>query len=225
MITRMPLNAPARFAFSMLVVVSASGAWLRSEPPATRPANDEPQEVQLSVGRAGEYDGLIADLALAGDQLDQFRARDTQRLEDLKSFVESADGKALIELREQLAAARRAKKPASDIEALRAKIKPLSDKYWAVRTQGRVALLELLNEAQQKRYIGLTLFQRALRKIAQDEFTQEQRNHARTIADEEAAKWYTPQVIKSDPYFRGLQLIEDSTAARIAKEVLKPTKS
>lgn len=186
----------------------------------TRTASQEPEEVRLSVGRPDEYDTLIADLGLAGEQLARFKAIDAQRLEKLKAFVESEQGKQLVALREQLAAARRDKKPADQIAAIREQIKPLSDQYWAIRNDARVALLSTLDVSQQARYVGLTLTQRTLRGWDNLELSTEQAAAVRAICDEVALAWFKPEMVKTDPYFRELMSIEASTRQRIARDVL-----
>lgn len=189
---------------------------------ATQPAapREEPEEVRLSVGRPDEYDAVIADLGLTGDQLRTFREADARRIANLKAFVASEDGKRLIELREQLAAARREKRPASEVSALRAQITPLSDLYWEIRNKGRVELLSILTGSQLKQYVGFSLFSRTMRGLERLELAADQQQKARAIANDEAGQWFSEDVVKADPYFRGLLSVEQPTLDRIVAEVL-----
>jgi hypothetical protein len=205
---------------------AAAQSMAPSMAPATAPttapvSDDEPDQVRLSVGRTDEYDEVIADLKIEGEQLVAFRAKNLERIAKLEAFVESDDGKQMIALREELAAARRDKQR-EKVAPLRAKITPLSDKYWAIRNQGRTDLLNLLTEDQLKRYAGHALLSRCLRGMEQIELSPEQKAQAREITNAAAAPWYKPGVAESDPYFRDLLSVEAPTRARIVAEVLTP---
>lgn len=213
-------------ALSLLLAISSVSATYAQDAATTKPAGagisgpTETEEVRLSVGREDEYDATIADLGLTGEQLERFQAKNRERIDNLRQFATGEEGKQLIKLREQLAAARRAKAPAQEIATLREEIQPLADRYWSIRNNGRVALLSTLEEPQLKRYAGYSLFSRAMRGLERANLTDEQRTKARAVCDEAAAAWYKPQVVQEDPYFRGLQAIEQSTRQRIVEQVL-----
>jgi hypothetical protein len=214
-----------RFAFLSVLFVGGALPTIASQDVSTtattRSTDDEVEEVRLSVGREDEYDAVIADLALEGEQLQRFNAANRGRIDNLKAFVAGDEGKRLIELREALAAARRAKKPSSDIAELRKQIQPLSDAYWSIRNSGRIALLETLNEAQLKQYAGASLLARTTRGLEKANLTDEQWKQARQICNEAAAEWFKPGVVQNDPYFRELLSIEQPTRHRIVTEVLR----
>lgn len=214
----------ASIALAVLTAFSSS-AYPQSDSPSaaaadatTRPAEDV-ESVRLSAGRENEYDSLIADLRLEGDQLAAFKKADAERLAALRAFVEGAEGQQLMALREKMAAARREKRT-DDVPALRAEIQPLSDRYWAVRNQGRMAVLKTLSEPQLARVAGGALYARVARALAAVTPTQEQKGRTRAICDEAAARWFKMSMLESDPFFREITPLEASTRERVISEVL-----
>jgi hypothetical protein len=212
----------AALAFAVALGLSCT-AFAQTTTPATRPAMEEPEEVRLSVGRDGEYDALIADLKLAGDQLAEFRRLDAERRVKLQAFVDSPDGVELIRLREQLAAARRDKKREL-VAPLRAQIEPYSKKYWEVRNQTRLDLLAVLSETQQKQTIGFSLFSKVQRGMGGTKLDEQQALAARSICDDIAAAWWSKENVAGDPFFRNMNKQVDAAIAQIRRDVLTETK-
>ena len=212
---------------TLLLVAASASHLLAQAPPATAPATSpatqpqEVEEVRLSAGRAGEYDAMIADLGLEGAQLEAFKAKDAERVASLSAFVEGEEGKQLVALREQMAAARRERRTA-EVAPLRARITPLSDRYWAVRNEGRRELLRTLTEPQLTRVAGAALYARVARGLPRTAPSDEQRQRTRAICDEAAAAWFKMSMLETDPYFREITPLEAPTRERVLNEVFTP---
>lgn len=203
-----------------LASLACSETPLRAQdaPPATAPA-EEIGDVRLSAGRPDEYAPMVADLKLEGEQRATLEAKAADRVQRLEAFIAGSDGRKLVELRTQLAAARRAKDEPRAI-ALREQIKPYSDKYWEIRNSTRRDILGVLTPAQLKQYVGLVLMQRVQRPLARAALSPEQLTQARAICDRHAAAWVTDETIKTDPFFNGLTPIEAQARAQVMASVL-----
>lgn len=192
-------------------------------PATTAPVvQEEPEEVRISVGRPGEYDALIAELGLEGEQLDRVNVRVQERLDRLEAFAASDEGIKLVELRTQLAAARREKR-LDDVPRLRAEVQPFADAYWKVRVETRLAILRELTPEQQVQAAGFSLQQRMLGRVANvSALSSDEREAIRSIARDIARDWLTPEKLQSDPFFRTIdeKLPE---ALEAMKEQVAPT--
>jgi hypothetical protein len=186
------------------VLMVTSIAKAQTTGPTTAPVREDPEEVRLSVGRPDEYDAVIADLKLEGEELERFQEADRRRRDGLQAFVDSPEGIELVRLREQLAAARREKR-SDEVGTIRNQIQPLSEQYWTVRNHGRLELLALLSVDQQKQLVGFTIRRRLERSLAGAALSDPQQQQVRAICDEVGAAWWSPERVQADPFFRNLQ--------------------
>ena len=209
----------------MLLQASAAGQSTRpATRPATRataeptdreevdaPAGEDPEEVRLSTGRDGEYSELLFGSGLDSRSRDRVAAKVIERREALEAFAADERGKRLIELRGELARARREKRTDA-VGPLRAEIDPLADAYWKLRDATRREILRELSEEQLDRYVARVL-QRRVAALLPPDLPAEKRDTAMVKAGVLASHFADETVVNDDTYFRGLRPIAERIAA------------
>jgi len=209
---------PRRLTITVVVLLATTSP--STAQPTTAPATAEaPAQVRLSVGRDDEYDPLIADLKLEGEQLARLRAADAEGRRKLVEFADGPEGKRLVELRTRQAQARREGRT-DEAMRLRDEQLPGARAFMQLRHERRLAILNTLTPEQRARAAGLALERRLAPRLRRAGLTDEQRARVRAIADEVAGRWLTPERLASDPMFTGLLTVEAEAAGRVDAEVL-----
>lgn len=222
------------------VLATAFAAGVAADPPlvktdsrlTTRPAvvlsTDElldelPAALRVNLGRADEYDKLIAELKAGGVVTDADVAGILERLGErnrlLRAWADDPEkGRALLIKRLAIADAAR-KKDDAEYERLRLDAKPLSDDYMAVRSAGRVMILSGLTD-EQLNFVAA----RSLRaKVTQElplRLTAEQAAALDGICLREVQKGWTREMLAADPFFRDMGELVPTTVNAVRSELV-----
>lgn len=166
----------------------------------TTTTSEEPEEVRLHTGSAGEYKALFELPGLTDQQRKTAEERLQARNQALQAFNASPEGQKLIALRTELAAARR-NKETEKIGPLREQIQPLADAYFKLRAQGRIDILSVLTPEQLVRYTARAIHARAMRGIDFRQLTSEQSEQVMQWCVEAARQHFQKHTLQEDPFF------------------------
>lgn len=221
--------------FLVSMVPSLAGA---QDMPATSPSESKAEpdvdEISVNTGSKEDFDQVCQDAGITGEQLDKIHELAVKRMERLKAWAESADGRKYIDLRKEMAATRRArsaqlKKTQSatqpvDFDAkvaeINAVMRPLGRQYTELRNSTRGEILKELSPAQQEKAVATNLNRRLSRMLAPANPTAEQNARIQAIADEYAKEYLKKQTLDQDPLMQKLLGLQNSAAKKIRDEVL-----
>lgn len=199
------------------VLLCVSGAWALGQPTADNASDVE--EVRLHTGGAGEYKTFFELPGLTDEQRKAAEEKLEARNASLQQFNDSEQGKQLIALRTELAAARRNKETAK-VAPLREQIQPLADAYLALRHQGRIEILSVLTPEQLASYASRAVRVRAMRGIESIELTPEQSEQVAHLCLDAAKKHFESNTLADDPFFNKTEPLAAQVRGRIVEQVL-----
>ena len=224
--------------FSLLIagflVVSIVQSFAAAQDmPATSPSQGgevtDDDAISVNTGSKEDFDQVCRDAGITGEQLDKIHDLAVKRMERLKAWAASEDGKKYIELRKQMAATRRdrsaqLKKTSSttqpvDFDAkiaeINAVMRPLGRQYTELRNSTRGEILKELSPAQQEKAVAVNLNRRLLRMVAPANPTEEQTAKIQSIADEFAVEYLKKQTLDQDPLMQRLLGMQNTAAKKM----------
>ncbi len=175
----------------------------------TTPNVEDVEEVRVHVGGAGEYKTLFELPGLTDEQRKAAQEKLDARNASLQAFNESEQGKRLIALRTELAAARRDKET-DKVGSLREQIQPLADAYLELRNKGRIEILSVLTPDQLARYGSRPRVGRT---------DPEQSDKVAAICLEAAHKHFQGSTLADDPFFHKTEALVPGVRKRVVEEV------
>lgn len=180
----------------------------------TAPSVEEPEEVRLHTGSVGEYKALFELPDLTEQQKRIAEEKLQARNQALQAFNASPEGKRLIELRTELAAARR-NKETDKVGPLRNQIQPLADAYFKLRVEGRLDILSVLTPQQLVQYTAQAIRTRAMRNIDSRQLTAEQSEQVMQWCMEAARNHFQKYTLQQDPFFNATEPLATEVRERV----------
>jgi Spy/CpxP family protein refolding chaperone len=167
-----------------------------------------------------EFQLMILQLGLQGDQLKAFQLKVAERLKSIADWNQGKSGKQVADLDKKLEQARNAKDEAK-IKSLTEQRAPLQLESSQLRVRLRADVMSVLTLEQQRQWAAFVLCDcvryRNLRGIVLDAAQVKQ---AQSICSEVAAKFVKEDTIAKDPYLNGLNNLREDVANSIKVNVL-----
>lgn len=186
----------------------------------TVPNAQEPEEVRLHTGGSGEYKTLFELPDLTEQQRQAAEQKLQARNQALEAFNGSPEGKKLIALRTELAAARR-NKETEKIGPLREQIQPLADAYFKIRAQGRIDILSVLTPEQLVQYTANAIRTRAMRGTSSLQLTADQSEQVMQWCVQAAREHFQKHTLQEDPFFHTTEPLATRIREKIQNELIK----
>ena len=167
-----------------------------------------------------EFQLMILELNLQGDQLKTFQLKLGERLKAIDAWNQSASARQLAELEKRLQKARESKDTAN-LQALQGPFDRLRQEALKLRSSQRAEVMSILTLEQQQRWAGYVLFDRVShRNFRKTMFSKTQAEQARAICNEIAAKFVKEDTIAQDPYLGSLDKLLNDVADNVRANVL-----
>jgi Spy/CpxP family protein refolding chaperone len=202
-----------------------------------KPAKKEQTESDLpdfNIGSKEDFDLICTDAGITGEQLDKIHELAAKRVERLKEWASSDDGKKYVELRKQMTALRREraaqlKKTESStepvdydakIKELAAETRPVAKQLTDLRNSTRGEILKTLTPEQQEKAVTANLGRRIDRLLEGASLTEEQKPKVQAIVTESAQEYLKKTTFDQDPTMAKLLGVQNTAAKRIREDVL-----
>jgi len=167
-----------------------------------------------------EFQLMILQLELQGDQLKAFQLKVAERLKALEDWEKSRKGRQAADLNKLLKASTQPK-DAAKIKSLEAALAPLNQEYRKLRADQRAEVMSALTFEQQQKWAAYVLFDKVRhRNLRGFKLTNAQLEQAREICNEIAAKLVKPDTIRADPYLNAIDPLREDVANNIKANVL-----
>jgi Spy/CpxP family protein refolding chaperone len=200
---------------TMLAVLAVHNVRSESPEPAEQPARQE----RPAEAKPDEFQQMITELNLQGEQLARFNARVEARQKAWAEYQAGDKAKQLAEMRAALREARRARDEAK-IAELENKIEAPGKQEWELRSKLRAEVMAVLTLDQQKKWAGYVLNGRVRPALRRAALTEEQARQVRALCDQAAAEFVKAGTVAADPYLTGLSEVRASVLEKITAEVL-----
>ena len=195
------------------------------------PDNDQ---IEINSGSKADFDQICEDAGVTGEQLDKIHALAAKRVERLRSWATSEDGKKYIELRKQMTATRRdrsaqlkktqsATQPVdfdTKISEINAVLRPLGRQYLELRTSTRGEVLKELTAEQQEKAVNANLTRRINRAFEPAKLTDDQQQKVKGIVDEAVSDYVKKTPLDQDLLMQKLLGVQNSVTKMVRDEVL-----
>lgn len=193
------------------------------------PASADPSAIQgLEAEWQAEYDAMAADLPLSPAESDALRAAFKSVQDDLRGWMNGPDGKRLIELEADMAAAAK-RRDLGGVQAATSAARPLRDAFEAKIAAGKRGLLNALTPENRSRWGGHRLASHLLELMAPLGLSPEQqaaiRDNAAKALDQAAASGEpNPQAAAFLEFEKWLEASVLTPEQRTAYEAVKRAK-
>lgn len=167
-----------------------------------------------------EFQLMILQLDLQGDQLKAFQLKLAERLKSLADWDKGKKAKQKNDLDKKLEQARNAKDEAK-IKSLTEQRMPLQEEYSKLRVSLRADVMSALTLEQQRQWAAFVLCDRVrFRNLRDITLNAAQVKQAQSICTEVAAKFVKEDTIAKDPYLTGLHNLREEVANSIKVNIL-----
>lgn len=193
--------------------------------------SDQPD---FNVGSREDFDQICADAGITGEQLDKIHELATKRVERLKEWASSEDGRKYAELRKQMATLRRERaaqlkktQSATDpvdydakIKELVAETRPVAKQLTDLRNSTRGEILKTFTPQQQEKAVTANLTRRIDKAFEAAKLTDDQKSKVQTIVAESAQEYFKKTTLDQDPMMAKLLGVQNTAAKAIREDVL-----
>ncbi len=193
----------------------------QSVKPSAKPAAAKrvAKPAEATAKRVNEFEQMISLLNLQGEQLAAFKQKCAAREQALAAWLDGTDGKKLVDLRQQEAAAK-AEGKTNQVQKVQQQAAPLSAAESALKKTQRAAVMSTLSLPQQQQWAGSVLFGKVNKTFRKANLTEQQIEKMKAVCDKQAAGFVKADTIATDPYLVSLNDIVAATVQAVTDSVL-----
>ncbi|MBC7783138.1 MAG: hypothetical protein H7144_04800 [Burkholderiales bacterium] len=171
----------------------------------------------IEAEMTSSYAQIATDAGLKDAELAAFKSQINEGNKKLEAWKDSENGKKLVDLRKQLAAASKAN-DAEKVKALRDEIAPLNKEMAALRTRGVV--LASLTPVQQTAVVRAGLYRRVSNSVEDAGITPEQAAQIKALTDPKADEYLKAHPLDKDPGMMSLIGAQSAITKKVKAEIL-----